>query len=218
MVSNIQVHRKTDSPSAPSLNTAVEEWRGRSAQLIGKWKQKQLKNEAKEVKPAGSPAAVDGLPVEAASLPLSATAAPDAPEKEKLQRFPQPARCRVATGTGDSVQLADVDSVVPLPLPLTRLPVAVPVVIGPSCRTACVDPDCNEEAAAAASYIAGLDAHGELCFSQSCGEGLDPESLQTCLALAKARAKQLHSYLEQMCKEADEAWRQTRIDLVRNSM
>ena len=37
-------------------------------------------------------------------------------------------RCRVATGTGDSVQLADVDSVVPLPLPLTRLPVAVPVV------------------------------------------------------------------------------------------
>jgi hypothetical protein len=63
-----------------------------------------------------------------------------------------------------------------------------------------------------------LDAHGELCFSQSCGVGLDPESLATCLALAKARAKQLHSYLEQMCKEADEAWRQERINLVRNSM
>ena len=127
-------------------------------------------------------------------------------------------RCRVATGTGDSVQLADVDSVVPLPLPLTRLPVAVPVVIGPSCRTACVDPDCNEEAAAAASYIAGLDAHGELCFSQSCGVGLDPEALATCLALAKTRATQLHAYLSTNLQEADEKWRQERINLVRNSM
>ena len=127
-------------------------------------------------------------------------------------------RCRVATGTGDSVQLADVDSVVPLPLPLTRLPVAVPVVISGKCRTACVDPDCNEEAAAAASYIAGLDAHGELCFSQSCGEGLDPEALATCLALAKTRATQLHAYLSTNLQEADEKWRQERINLVRNSM
>ena len=116
------------------------------------------------------------------------------------------------------MQLADVDSVVPLPLPLTRLPVAVPVVISGKCRTACVDPDCNEEAAAAASYIAGLDAHGELCFSQSCGEGLDPEALATCLALAKTRATQLHAYLSTNLQEADEKWRQQRIDLVRNSM
>ena len=125
-------------------------------------------------------------------------------------------RCRVATGTGDSVQLADVDSVVPLPLPLTRLPVAVPVVIGPSCRTACVDPDCNEEAAAAASYIAGLDAHGELCFSQSCGVGLDPEALATCLALAKARAAWLTPIYPPICMRPTKRGDKQRIDL-RNS-
>ena len=113
---------------------------------------------------------------------------------------------------------AQAPAAVPLPLPLTRLPVAVPVVISGKCRTACVDPDCNEEAAAAASYIAGLDAHGELCFSQSCGVGLDPEALATCLALAKTRATQLHAYLSTNLQEADEKWRQERINLVRNSM
>ena len=126
-------------------------------------------------------------------------------------------RCRVATGTGDSVQLADVDSVVPLPLPLTRLPVAVPVVISGKCRTACVDPDCNEEAAAAASYIAGLDAHGELCFSQSCGVGLDPEALAPTRGAGQDARDAAPRVYPPICKRRMKRGDKNSIDLVRNT-
>lgn len=127
-------------------------------------------------------------------------------------------RCRVATGAADgSVALADVDSVVPLPIPLTRSLVAVQVVVSPLCRTPCADPDRAEEAAAAVAYVAGLDAHGELGFAASGGAGLDRDALETCLGLAKARATQLHARLDVELETADAAWTQRRIELARTN-